>query len=217
MACPLPRGVTDLRLAIRNSDRMVLLRTIPDFVSIQSCLTLVVLSSLSLLSTSALARADERNHEGAVRVYVRTIEATNPESREGSSSEPKASPTDPELSDLKSQLEQLPFSSYRLICKRQQLLSVLEKDTMKLPRGQSLAFRPIYMEEKRIGLWLSWKDASGGDILNTRIHFATNDSVLTGTDSADDSGLILAIKAEAADQPSTAAPGAIPPVEQPRP
>jgi hypothetical protein len=205
----------DWSLVIQNSDRMSLLRTLPDFISIQSCLTLAVVSSLSLLSGSVPARADERNHEGEVRVYVRTIEATNPKLQDGNGSEPASSPLDPELSDLKLQLKQLPFSSYRLICKRQQLLSVLEKDTMKLPRSQSLAFRPIYMEEKRIGLWLSWKDASGGDILNTRIHFDTDDAVLTGTDSAHDSGLILAIKAEAAEQPSAAAPAAIPSVEQP--
>jgi hypothetical protein len=44
-------------------------------------------------------------------------------------------------------------------------------------------------------MWLSWKDTDGSDILNTRVHFDSDDSVLTGTDYPDNEGRILAIRA----------------------
>jgi hypothetical protein len=56
-------------------------------------------------------------------------------------------------------------------------------------------FRPIYMDQRKVGLWLNWKDRDGSQILNTRVHFNSQDTVLTGTDCSHNEGMILAIKA----------------------
>jgi len=186
-----------------------------------SCLiALIACSSLYLGAKPCFAE-----DEGDIQVFVRAIEATNPsevldgentlseitaatQTTKGLSSfveRPAVSsnvpPTaehpaiDSSLADLRPKLAQLSFTSFRLLCSKQERISLMHKAVIHLPRGQSLAFRPVYMDNKRVGLWLNWKDANDGDILNTRIHFDTDDSVLTGTDSSHNSGLILAIKA----------------------
>ena len=99
------------------------------------------------------------------------------------------------LSDLKSQLALLPFSAFHLISSKEEEISLKKKESFRLPNGQSLTFRPMYMEKERVGMWLSWKDTDGSDILNTRIHFNADESVLTGTDYLENEGRILAIRA----------------------
>ena len=131
-----------------------------------------------------------------MKVFVRTIEAKGlVEGDEQGEADQTPPSIDADLSDLRSKLENLPFSAYRLISSREEQISLMKRDVIHLPNGQSLAFRPVYMEGRRVGLWLSWRDNSGADILDTRIHFDTDESVLTGTDATNDSGLILAIKA----------------------
>ena len=99
------------------------------------------------------------------------------------------------LADLKPQLILLPFSTFHLIDSKEEEISLKKKESFRLPNGQTLTFRPMYMEKERVGMWLSWKDTDGSDILNTRIHFDADDSVLTGTDYHDNEGRILAIRA----------------------
>jgi len=157
-----------------------------------TCLSIVI----SFLGT-ALAYADQHPDDGSnVTIFVRTIEATDPISGEPPPEDGSASlHVDPALKDLQSKLAQLPFSSFKLISSKEEHLSLRKKDVVSLPNGQSLALRPMYIDQKRVGVWLNWKDRGGADILNTRIHFDADDFVLTGTDCEHDAGLILAIKA----------------------
>jgi hypothetical protein len=100
-----------------------------------------------------------------------------------------------EIKDLSSKLSQIPYRSFRLVSSKEERLCLKKKQSMQLPNGQSLSFRPVHMEGKKVGLWLNWKDSDGAGILDTRIHFDSDDSVLTGTDQSPDRGTILAIKA----------------------
>jgi hypothetical protein len=163
------------------------LRTLPFAV--------LYLCGAALLSQHA--SADHHNNEAAeVTVYVRTISATAP--LQADANTPRSLDgihVDSSLRDIQPKLMQLPFSSFKLLSAKQEQLSLLKKESLRLPNGQLLAFRPMYVDQKRVGLWLKWKDSDGAEILNTRVHFDTDDSVLTGTDSEHDSGLILAIKA----------------------
>ncbi len=160
-------------------------------------LRLAFLWFASALWCSAPSRAEERGDEASdVTIFVRTIEATAPVKDE--SSDVNDNPVvhiDQTLKDLQPKLVQLPFSSFKLLASKEEHVLLRKKQTLHLPNGQSLALRPMYMDHKRVGVWLNWKDTSGTDILNTRIHFDADDSVLTGTDCSHDSGLILAIKA----------------------
>jgi hypothetical protein len=143
------------------------------------------------------ALAEDRVEEASdVKIFVRTIEATDPIETE-SSNETNESVVriDQALRDLQPKLMQLPFSSFKLLASKEEQVSLRKRETLHLPNGQSLALRPMYMDHKRVGVWLNWKDTGGADILNTRIHFDADDSVLTGTDCPLNAGLILAIKA----------------------
>ena len=157
---------------------------------------LTILMLALSLSFQRLALADDQTVSdcSTVKVYVRTIEASDPIKTESGNA--STASIDSELTDLQSKLARLPFRSFRLISSRQEELVLKKRDTLSLPNGQTLSFRPIYTDHSRVGLWLSWRDKSGTDILNTRLHFDSDDSVLTGTDSATEGGLILAIKAE---------------------
>jgi hypothetical protein len=131
-----------------------------------------------------------------IKVVVRTIKAsgvkgtpTNPSKADSEIS------VEESLTDLKPKLAMLPFSSFHLIASKEGQISLKKKESIRLPNGQMLFFRPMYMDRERVGMWLSWKDTDGSDILNTRLHFDADESVMTGTDYHDDEGRILAIRA----------------------
>lgn len=130
-----------------------------------------------------------------VKVLVRTIQAVGHRSTESQADTEQPITVEESLSDLKPKLEMLPFSSFKLISTKEEQISLKKRETVNLPNGQTLAFRPMYMEKERMGIWLSWKDTDGSDILNTRIHFDADEPVVTGTDYHDNEGRILAIKA----------------------
>jgi len=136
-------------------------------------------------------QADESCEHSKVKVVVRTIQATG--SRTDLTTQAPA--LEDSLADLKPQLALLPFSNFHLISSKEEEISLKQKESFRLPNGQTLTFRPMYMEKERVGMWLSWKDTDGSDILNTRVHFDSDDSVLTGTDYHDNEGRILAIRA----------------------
>ena len=152
-------------------------------------LTLIACSLVS--SSSALCEESD-----LVNVFVRTIQASEPvEGEQDSKSSAQAPKLPAELSDISAKLVQLPFSSFTLLASKNETHAIKKRETMQLPNGQSLTFRPIYMDNKRVGLWLNWREADGSEILNTRVHFDADDSVVTGTDCAGNKGRILAIKA----------------------
>ena len=162
--------------------------------------------SLTVLTVSgAKVQADEtapRNE--TIKVSVRAIQASVPheasENEQSARSAERAIHVDQDLSDLQEKLIHLPFNTFRLISKKEETLALKTRDSLQLPNGQSLMFRPIYMDQhkvgqRKVGLWLNWKDRDGSEILNTRVHFDSQDTVLTGTDCSHNEGMILAIKA----------------------
>lgn len=160
-------------------------------------LTLSALSCAALLYAGHLKAHAADSCEGTkVKLVVRTIHASG--ARGGEAQQASGESTisvENSLTDLKPKLAMLPFTSFRLISQREEEISVKKKESIQLPNGQTLAFRPMYMDKERVGMWLSWKDTDGSDILNTRIHFDADESVLTGTDYRDNEGRILAIRA----------------------
>lgn len=158
------------------------------------------LCSFALLAMWALLagalRVAECEDSTSVNVFVRAIQASDPiKDVPGTASEVQAPKVATELADISAKLAQLPFSSFTMLSAKNETHLIKKRETMKLPNGQSLTLRPMYMENKRVGLWLNWREADGSEILNTRVHFDADDTVVTGTDCAGDKGLILAIKA----------------------
>lgn len=165
-----------------------------------------VLSLLAWLASPMVCLADEsRVGNGAIRISVRAIQASVPV-QEGTLEQLQAAPqgrtiqVDAALRDLQTKLAHLPFNNFHLISSKEETISVKSRDSLQLPNGQSLMFRPVSMEHHKVGLWLNWKDRDGSEILNTRVHFDSQDTVLTGTDCAHNEGMILAIKATEIEQ-----------------
>jgi hypothetical protein len=160
---------------------------------------MIILLSALAVSVDVL-QADEppASHE-TIKVSVRAIQASAP--HEGSDEgQPNRSAervihVDDGLRDLQEKLIHLPFNTFRLLSQKEETLALKTRDSLQLPNGQSLMFRPIYMDQRKVGLWLKWKDRDGSQILNTRVHFDAQDTVLTGTDCSHNEGMILAIKA----------------------
>jgi hypothetical protein len=152
----------------------------------------------SLIAGKAAGAFAEDNNDGthSVTLSVRTIQASEPHSGDDArSTAARTMKLDPAIRDLEPKLSQLPFDSFQLLSAKEEVIALKTRDSLQLPNGHSLTFRPIYLDSKRMGLWLNWRDQDGSEILNTRVHFDATDSVLTGTDCAQDKGLILAIKA----------------------
>jgi hypothetical protein len=168
-------------------------------------LTFPALACAVLLLTNPSSAQAEDSCEGTkVKLVVRTIHASG-----ARGSEAQEAPSDTKISvensltDLKPKLVMLPFTSFRLISQKEEEISVKKKESIQLPNGQTLALRPMYMEKERVGMWLSWKDTDGSNILNTRIHFDADESVLTGTDYRDNEGRIIAIRATKTEPPKS--------------
>lgn len=154
----------------------------------------VTICTLGLLYSSPIASyAEESCEHSKIRVVVRTIQASG--ARPSSTPNAEAQTVEPSLVDLRPKLSLLPFSAFHLISSKEEEISLKKKESVRLPNGQTLTFRPMYMEKERVGMWLSWKDTDGSDILNTRIHFDADESVLTGTDYQENEGRLLAIRA----------------------
>lgn len=104
---------------------------------------------------------------------------------------------DPAISDLKDKLDTLPFEHFVLVSSEELSLPLKKKETISFLGGHSLQLRPLLIENNKVSLWLKWVDAKGVSILDTRMHFDSTQSMLAGTDSTDDTGLLLAINVNA--------------------
>lgn len=137
----------------------------------------------------------------SLMVHIRTIRASKP-LEAGSevalkSAEERAADivqVDSRIKDLAPQLGKLHFKCFRLISSQREIIPLGKRETVGLVEGNQLTLRPLSLDSKRVGMWLKWQDASGMQVLDTRMHFDLGESMLTGVDGAADSGLILAIE-----------------------
>lgn len=136
---------------------------------------------------------------GSVSVRVRAIRALGAfqqgeiDASSMTPAEERLQGLDPKLLDLKDKLAKLQYHRFRLLTQQAAEIPLRKKQTIPLISGQTLTLRPLYVDGQKIGLWLRWKDPTGSDILDTRLHFDNESSMITGTEAAADSGIILAI------------------------
>jgi hypothetical protein len=170
------------------------------------CYVFLLVASLLLPKSNKAVSQSSAPNETHIRFSVRTIEANNTldpadesiqytvQSKRGEATKVTVS-VDRKLEDIRDKLLQLPFSHFHLVSARDEIMLIKEKNSLELPNGQILFFRPMYVKGEKIGLWLNWKDNTGRELLNTRLHFNPLDSVITGTDCGRNEGVVLAIKA----------------------
>ena len=168
----------------------------------------VILISCLALPLAALA---EQGSPGYVAVSVRVLKATNimsePPGRALSFvANDRHIALDQRITDLRSKLKRLSYTSYRLLSSMQRDVAMTRRTVIPLGAGDLLTVRPLYIEGEKVAMWLRWEDRSGQIFLDTRMHLIPGESFVTGTDQTQDSGLILAIdvKPSAADAGSAA-------------
>ncbi len=108
---------------------------------------------------------------------------------------------DKDLKDIDSQLRNLNYRFFHLVSSNNYFVPVLRKHTIYLAQGNALTVRPIYTDGSRVGLWLRWLNESGQRVLDTRMHFNGEETVLTGTENHQGGGIILAIDVESLKNP----------------
>ena len=166
-------------------------------------LIIYLLLPLSSIGAECFAQTDEsmapRPQE--VVVVVRTVEALNPFPENAMMTAPAELIGDG-LEDLRGKLQKLHFKTFRLLGTHAQRVPLMQKESIALVRGQTLTVRPLYLADHRIGMWIKWRDAAGMDVLDTRMHFDSDESVITGTDSegAGGAGVVLAIDVKPSQQ-----------------
>lgn len=106
-----------------------------------------------------------------------------------------------ELRDLEPKLMRLPFQSFTLLSSASQQLPFNKRGEMQLADGHQLSFKPLQERDKRVCLWLEWRDGGKMEVLNTRLHFNYGESMLTGMEASADTGIILAVDVEPAARP----------------
>ena len=130
------------------------------------------------------------------KISIRAIgaEGTLPDETVMTSSEASQVLTlDPRLEDLRAKLNKLPFQSFRLLSTDEEVITLKQRDTIHLSNGQRLCLRPLDFSNDQITMWLKWKASDGMSILDTRLSFALNETMVAGIEGQDDDGVILAI------------------------
>ena len=137
-----------------------------------------------------------RAEDSAVLVEIRAVRATQPISEVPSGEspyKPTSMKVDGRIRELSHKLEKLPFQSFRLMSSETHLVPLKKRETYVLSSGQTVSVRTLYVEKTKVGLWLKWQDQNGVEILDTRAHIEFGESIVLGTDTTDDTGVVLIV------------------------
>jgi hypothetical protein len=130
--------------------------------------------------------------EDKVKIKVRLLQASD-KTMLGFSSFTTDRILEPQLQDLRTQLETLPYDSFKIVSNEKIVLPIKKSNNLALSNGHSVVLKPLSVNGREISLWLNWKDESGDCLLDTRMHFDSSEAMIAGTDHSPDSGLLLAI------------------------
>ena len=144
------------------------------------------LSCLFWTSSFQVASAETQT----VVVAVRAIHAHN---NSKGSNIVNTSVSDSGFQDIRDKLRRLRYDSLSLISTQERTVALNDKETVEIDGGHLLTFRPVYKENKKVCIWLKWQDSTGMKVLDTRLHFDGDETVLTGMSNPDGSGIVLAI------------------------
>ena len=146
-----------------------------------------VLIPFLLFLSPLVLRAEEK-----VKLKVRLLQASD-KTMLGFSSFTDDRVLEPQLEDLRTQLETLPYDSFKTVSSEKIVLPIKKANNLALSNGHSVMLKPLSVHGQEISLWLNWKDENGDCLLDTRMHFDSSQAMIAGTDHSPDSGLLLAI------------------------
>lgn len=127
-------------------------------------------------------------------MHVRTLEGVVSERGDGQATTAEALQLDERLEDLRPKLSHLHYASYRLLAEKSVVIPITSRKVVNLSKGHKLTVRPLYANDERVGVWMKWKDGDGMEVIDSRMHFQCNEHMLTGLETNEDKGLVLAIQ-----------------------
>lgn len=109
---------------------------------------------------------------------------------------------EPALDDIGSKLRKLHYREFKLASSQDVAIPLMKKRVVYLSDGHTLTIRPQYVDGSKIGIWLRWVDEAGTRVLDTRMHFHEEETMLAGTElpSCSRSRNAAALKADAKGQ-----------------
>lgn len=134
---------------------------------------------------SAIAGPPDRS---GVEVEVRLL------SGRGSATPAKEQAVPANIQDLKAKLGKLHYQNYELLGEMREVIPLTERREIKLSKGNHLILRPMYVEGRKVGMWIRWDDDHRRQVLNTMMHFHCGESLVTGAESKEGRGTILALR-----------------------
>jgi hypothetical protein len=141
---------------------------------------------LALLLVGGAINKSVADQKSGITLRVRTIKAVS-----GGNESPAL--VSKELSDISRQLAALPYTKFSLLSSNEVDVPVKKRGWLKLKNGDGLVFRMLYRENGKAGISLAWHDSNGSEILNTKLHFECHNPIVTGTNSGERDGVVLAI------------------------
>ena len=104
------------------------------------------------------------------------------------------------ISDIKDQLEPLPFSHYETLSHERQLIPLHEKGVIRLGAADKTDNK-IFVDLDCINsdgarVLVDWQNDDGQSLLTTKLHLLNGKSWVIGTDHEDDSSTIISIKVD---------------------
>ena len=154
----------------------------------------VALAEVPHVSPASQGFGAVRSKDNSFVVRVRSVLAEQPhQSRGGLSTDPSRIIVDSELLDIKSKLAKYGYHRFRLLDSEERLVEENTVELIGLSEGHSITVRPVSLPHDRIGLWLRWRDAKGIEVLNTKLKFDSQESMLAGVEGEGRSGRVLAI------------------------
>lgn len=146
------------------------------------------------VSTQREVEVPEAKAEPEYRITIRAVEAriAAPDSRGQN-----RAMVDDRLKDIRTKLEQIErFNQFSMVSSFERVMRLKQVEQIDLIGGQILRIKPVSFNPPRVCLWLRWEDSNGEEILDSRMHFNTADSVLAGMEKeSEQESLILAINA----------------------
>lgn len=137
--------------------------------------------NVSLESRANPTNSNQQLIAPKVTVFLRMIRATGtrPQPVDNSADELDI---DPRLKDLAQELRKFNFAQFQLISAQRKSVEIMHRDSVQFSNGHRVVFRPTYLDDNRVGMWLKWKDDLGAPLLDTRLHFPCGKKVLAGTE-----------------------------------
>lgn len=142
-----------------------------------------------LLLGAAPGSAVAQGGSGSFELEVRTIRASDV-----GENTPGSGVIDPRLEDLRSQLEQLHYRTFKLLAAERERVLTRKKTIFSLIDGHRFAVKPLYLDGNRVGVWMRWVDGDGAEVLDTRMHLTCGESIIAGTDRESGEGMIVAVR-----------------------